>query len=73
MNPDFLVIASTDPLGHGGAEGASALALDLAPAFATESDPPRLWVAIDDAHPNDTAHSLIADYSQAFIAKELSW
>jgi len=32
MNPDFLVIASSDPLGHGGGEGASALALDLAAA-----------------------------------------
>ena len=30
MNPDFLVIASSDPLGHGGGEDASALALDLA-------------------------------------------
>ena len=48
-------------------------ALDLAPNFATETNPPRLWVAVDDAHPNALAHALIADYSRAFIAEGLSW
>jgi lysophospholipase L1-like esterase len=44
-------------------------ALDLAPRFAGEPDPARLWVARDDAHPNRLAHALIADYSQGFISK----
>ncbi len=44
-------------------------ALDLAPRFAGETDPARLWVAKDDAHPNRVAHALIADYSQSFISK----
>jgi hypothetical protein len=42
--------------------------LDLAPAFADESDPRSLWVAPDDAHPNARAHRRIADASRAFIA-----
>jgi lysophospholipase L1-like esterase len=47
--------------------------LDLAPHFAGETDPPRLWVALDDAHPNAAAHGLIADYSESFISKDLTW
>jgi hypothetical protein len=42
-------------------------ALDLAPLFAGEKNPTRLWVASDDAHPNATAHALIAKYAQGFI------
>ena len=44
--------------------------LDLAPRFAGETNPQRLWVAPDDAHPNAVAHRRIADYSFAFIAGE---
>jgi lysophospholipase L1-like esterase len=42
-------------------------ALDLAPSFAGEKNPMRLWVAPDDAHPNAIAHALIAKYSLGFI------
>jgi len=42
-------------------------ALDLAPMFADEKDPSRLWVASDDAHPNAAAHALIAKYTLNFI------
>jgi lysophospholipase L1-like esterase len=42
-------------------------ALDLAPLFAHEERPSRLWVATDDAHPNELAHALIAEYSLDFI------
>lgn len=41
--------------------------LDLAPAFAGETDPTSLWVALDDAHPNAEAHGRIARYSLDFI------
>jgi len=34
--------------------------LDLNPYFASEEDPQRLWVALDDAHPNAEAHGRIA-------------
>lgn len=46
-------------------------AMDLAPFFSGESQPMRLWVASDDAHPNAIAHALIARYSQAFIVDGL--
>ena len=46
-------------------------ALDLAPTFANETDPQRLWVARDDAHPNALAHRLIAERSLAFVAQGL--
>jgi hypothetical protein len=42
-------------------------ALDLAPFFAEERNPMRLWVASDDAHPNEIAHALIAKYLREFI------
>jgi len=42
-------------------------ALDLAPMFADEKNPTHLWVALDDAHPNATAHALIAKYALGFI------
>lgn len=38
-------------------------AYDLAPQFGQEKDPMHLWVAPDDAHPNDIAHAMIARYS----------
>ena len=41
--------------------------LDLAPAFADQTDPMSLWVAMDDAHPNAEAHRLIAEHSLDFI------
>jgi lysophospholipase L1-like esterase len=41
--------------------------LDLAPFFRGERDPTRLWVARDDAHPNATAHALIARDVQSFV------
>jgi hypothetical protein len=42
-------------------------ARDLAPFFGGEKNPMRLWVARDDAHPNEVAHALIAKYSVDFI------
>ena len=42
-------------------------ARDLAPFFAAETNPTRLWVAADDAHPNEIAHALIAKYSLDFL------
>lgn len=45
-------------------------ALDLAPAFADVTDPHRLWVALDDAHPNAVAHEMIAEYASAFLSSE---
>lgn len=42
--------------------------LDLAPHFASEPDPLKLWVALDDAHPNATAHRMIAEHAVDFIA-----
>jgi hypothetical protein len=42
-------------------------ARDLAPFFAAERNPMRLWVAPDDAHPNEIAHGLIAKYSLDFL------
>jgi lysophospholipase L1-like esterase len=43
-------------------------ALDLTPAFAGYEDAQSLWVAPDDAHPNELAHQMIADYAFDFIA-----
>lgn len=43
--------------------------LDLTPSFSRlDEDPLRLWVALDDAHPNATAHRLIADFTEPFIS-----
>lgn len=42
--------------------------LDLTPFFSEETNPVRLWVARDDAHPNALAHRLIAEYAIHFIA-----
>jgi len=42
--------------------------LDLVPFLSDERDPTRLWVAIDDAHPNAEAHRLIAQHAQDFIS-----
>jgi len=44
--------------------------LDLAPAFAEETDPRSLWVAPDDAHPNARAHRRIAEASRDFLGTE---
>lgn len=41
--------------------------LDLTPLFSNWDDPMKLWVAQDDAHPNEIANTLIADYSKNFI------
>jgi lysophospholipase L1-like esterase len=41
--------------------------LDLAPAFAGERHPERLWVSHDDAHPNAVAHQLIAADSRNYL------
>lgn len=43
--------------------------LDLAPSFAGETAPERLWVAPDDAHPNAIAHERIAEYASAFVGE----
>jgi len=42
-------------------------ARDLAPFFSGEKNPRRLWVAPDDAHPNEVAHALIAKDSLDFV------
>ena len=42
--------------------------LDVTPDFGGETDPMRLWVAPDDAHPNARAHKIIADASEEYIA-----
>ena len=46
--------------------------LDLAPLFAGETEPRRLWVARDDAHPNAVAHQLIARFTFDFLSQSLS-
>ena len=43
-------------------------ALDITPAFKDVKEPHKLWVALDDAHPNATAHAIIADAVEGFIA-----
>lgn len=45
--------------------------VDLAPDFAGERDPRRLWVAPDDAHPNREAHALIARYALPHIVRAI--
>lgn len=40
---------------------------DLLPFFKNVDNPESLWVALDDAHPNARAHSLIAQYSESFL------
>ena len=52
--------------------GNSISAIDLAPRFGEERDPMRLWVASDDAHPNEIAHAMIATYSREFILEGLN-
>jgi len=44
--------------------------LDLTPFFKNNENPMQLWVAGDDAHPNKSAHRLIAEYTLNFIAKK---
>jgi lysophospholipase L1-like esterase len=46
--------------------------LDLAPRFREERDPQRLWVAVDDAHPNALAHARIAEYVLPFLEDALA-
>lgn len=43
-------------------------AIDVTPAFKDTADPLRLWVAVDDAHPNAQAHAIIADAVLPFVA-----
>jgi lysophospholipase L1-like esterase len=42
--------------------------IDLTKDFAGYENPPELWVALDDAHPNARAHRMIAEFSYDFIA-----
>jgi lysophospholipase L1-like esterase len=42
--------------------------LDLAPSFRSVTEPQGLWVALDDAHPNARAHSMIAQHSLEFLS-----
>jgi len=44
--------------------------LDLAPFFQDQHEPYSLWVAMDDAHPNARAHSLVAKYTLEFLAEK---
>lgn len=46
--------------------------LDLTPRFEGYDNPTNLWVSLDDAHPNATAHRMIADFSEDFVAREES-
>ena len=55
------IMASLDAIGIDG--------LDLAPFFQGETEPQRLWVAVDDAHPNADAHELIAKYTLPFLTQ----
>jgi lysophospholipase L1-like esterase len=48
-------------------DGLDIQVLDLNPYFASEEDPQRLWVALDDAHPNAVAHARIAELTQPFV------
>jgi hypothetical protein len=41
--------------------------LDLAQFFANYKNPMDLWVSYDDAHPNNLAHGMIANYTLDFI------
>jgi len=41
---------------------------DLTPLFSTVNEPHKLWVALDDAHPNAIAHQMIAEFSFKYIA-----
>jgi lysophospholipase L1-like esterase len=43
-------------------------ALDVTSAFEGTTDPHKLWVALDDAHPNAQAHAIIARAVESFIA-----
>jgi len=36
---------------------------DLTPSFSSVTEPHKLWVALDDAHPNAIAHRMIAEFS----------
>jgi len=49
-------------------ESAGIPAFDATPAFKDTADPHRLWVALDDAHPNAEAHAIIARAAERFIA-----
>jgi len=42
--------------------------LDVVTFMSNETDPYKLWVAMDDAHPNAEAHRLIAKYALDFIS-----
>jgi len=41
---------------------------NLLPVFSGETEPTRLWVSLDDAHPNSLAHEMIAKGALDFIA-----
>lgn len=41
--------------------------LDLAGSFQDVTDARALWVALDDAHPNEVAHAMIARSTEDFI------
>ena len=44
--------------------------LDIRLRFPPVDDPHSLWVALDDAHPNEAAHKLIAEHSLNFILED---
>ena len=41
--------------------------LDLTPFFLGIEDAGSLWVASDDAHPNELAHAMIAEYAHSYV------
>ncbi len=45
-------------------------ALDVTPAFKDVTEPLKLWVAPDDAHPNADAHAIIAKAVEPFLGKD---
>jgi lysophospholipase L1-like esterase len=45
-------------------------ALDVTPAFKDVTEPLKLWVAPDDAHPNADAHAIIAKAVEPFLRKD---
>jgi hypothetical protein len=44
--------------------------IDLAPFFENYENPMKLWVSLDDAHPNKLAHRMIAEYTIDFLSGE---
>lgn len=60
VGPAYGFAAIHDRVARAAREAGFRTVLDLAPAFSDEP-PESLWVSMDDAHPNEKAHAIIAD------------